>query len=341
MSSPGKTILVTGGAGYIGSALIALLLGEGYFVRTIDNLSFGGGAILSYLPHPDFELIVGDIRNAKDLDQALEGTDAVVHLAAVVGDRACQKNPKLATEINKTASETLCEKAIAHQVQRFIFASTCSNYGTMDNSITYGANAADKANAAYVDETSPLNPVSLYAELKVDFERYLLGLGQSDFAPTCLRFATAYGLSGRPRFDLTVNEFTKELLLARKLEVYGEHFWRPYCHVGDLARACLIVLKTDPFQVAYQAFNVGDTSENYQKKMLVELIFEELPNMRANVSYVRGHDDPRNYRVNCDKIHAQLGFSITKRVTDGIREILFAITSGLIKNPDNARYRNA
>jgi nucleoside-diphosphate-sugar epimerase len=238
-------------------------------------------------------------------------------------------------EVNKVASEMLCEKAVARKVERFIFASTCSNYGKTSSGAVNGASTI------YVDEASPLNPVSLYAELKVGFEKYLLGLNRPDFAPTCLRFATAYGLSDRPRFDLTVNEFTRELLLGRELEVYGEQFWRPYCHVFDLARSCLIALEAEWLAIAYQAINVGDTSENYQKKTLVELILNQLPQMRGRVSYVQRDDDPRDYQVNCDKIHTRLGFSINKRVPEGIREIILAINSGLIENPDDSRYRNA
>jgi nucleoside-diphosphate-sugar epimerase len=335
MTYSGKPILVTGGAGYVGSVLVAQLLNKGYRVRSFDNLSFGVATLPARLSHPNFEFLHGDIRNAKDVDRALEGVGAVVHLAAIVGDKACRQDEKTAVEVNKTAPEMLCERAVACKVKRFIFASTCSNYGKTSGNIVNGASAV------YVDETSPLNPVSLYAELKVGFEKYLLGLNQSDFAPTCLRFATAYGLSGRPRFDLTVNEFTRELLLGRELEVYGEQFWRPYCHVFDLAQACLMTLEAERPAIDYQAINVGDTSENYQKKTLVELILDQLPQIRGRVSYIRRDDDSRDYRVSCDKIHTRLGFSITKRVPDGIREIILAINSGLIENPDDSRYRNA
>ncbi|MFQ6008924.1 MAG: NAD-dependent epimerase/dehydratase family protein [Candidatus Zixiibacteriota bacterium] len=330
-----KTVLITGGAGYIGSVLVTLLLNQGYYVRTIDNLSYGGAALLACQSQSNFEFIAGDIRNVKDIDRALEGVDAVIHLAAVVGDKACRENPKLATEVNKTASEMLCEKAVAHRVRQFIFASTCSNYGKTGTSGT--GNTEDR----FVDESSPLHPVSLYAELKVGFEKYLLNIGLPNFTPTCLRFATAYGLSGRPRFDLTLNEFVKELVMDRKLEVYGERSWRPYCHVADLARACQLVLEASPLLVAYQTFNVGDTSENYQKKKLVELILNELADKRDNITYVFREQDPRDYKVNCDKIKTQLGFSISRRVPDGIKEIIFGITSGLIENPDDSRFRNA
>jgi nucleoside-diphosphate-sugar epimerase len=333
-SRPDTTILITGGAGYIGSALTTLLLNQGYYVRGLDNLSFGGAGFAAHFPYPNFEGLYGDICNENDVDQALQGVDAVVHLAAIVGDKACRQDRLVAIEVNKKASEMLCQKAIAQKVKRFVFASTCSNYGAMDPTVSVGDERG------YVNETSPLFPLSHYAELKVEFENYLLSLGLADFAPTCLRFATAYGLSARQRFDLTLNEFTKELVMGRRLEVYGEQFWRPYCHVVDLARACQMVLEADFSRIAYQAFNVGDTQENYQKKTLVELILKELPGGRAQVEYVPREEDPRDYRVNCDKIKTQLGFSVTRRVPDGIKEIILGITSGQIANPDHPIYRN-
>ncbi|RKX24939.1 MAG: NAD(P)-dependent oxidoreductase, partial [Candidatus Zixiibacteriota bacterium] len=191
-----KAVLVTGGAGYIGSVLVTTLLRYGINVRVIDCLTHGGESLLGFLSHPNFDFIYGDICNPNDVDSALENIDSVVHLAAIVGDIACRNNPKRATEVNKTASEMLCEKSIQAGVRRFVFVSTCSNYGKMGNGVSW------------VDETSNLAPVSLYAELKVGFEKYLKGLGLNNFETVCLRFATAYGLSLRPRFDLTVNEFT-------------------------------------------------------------------------------------------------------------------------------------
>jgi len=185
-----------------------------------------------------------------------------------------------------------------------------------------------------------LNPVSLYAQLKIGFEEYLFNLNQPDFYPTCLRFATAYGLSPRPRFDLTVNEFTRELVLNRQLEVYGEKFWRPYCHTVDLARACVAVIEADPDLVVGRAFNVGDSNENYQKKTITEIIIGELPDRINDVKYVHRTGDPRNYRVNFELIEKTLDFKVTRNVIDGIREIIFAIDSGVIKDPDDKFFKN-
>ena len=329
--SPDKTrgmILVTGGAGYIGSVLVARLLEGGYRVRVLDNLSHGGNSLLPFLSHGGFEFVKGDIREEGDVDSVLDSVDSVIHLAAIVGDLSCSKYPDLAVEVNEQGSQRLCRLAIQHGIRRFVFASTCSNYGRMPDT------------DGFVDETSPLNPISHYARLKVGFEQYLLGLNQPGFEPVCLRFATAYGLSPRPRFDLTVNEFTRELLLGRRLEIYGEQFWRPYCHTYDLAGACLAAVAAAPEHVAQQAFNVGDTSENYQKKSLVELIVGELPESASKVHYVRRDEDPRDYRVRCDKIKRSLGFEVTCRVPDGIREIIRAVRLGLIRNPDDAYYVN-
>lgn len=323
-----RKILITGGAGYIGSVLTGLLLRSGFKVRVIDNLSFGGESILGFLPHPDFEFNHGDICNSDDVDKALDGITGVVHLAAIVGDPACKKNPELATKINKTASESLYEKAIDVGVKRFVFVSTCSNYGKMENT------------DSYVDEESPLNPISHYAELKVGFEKYLMATKSDSLTPICLRFATAYGLSPRPRFDLTVNEFCRDLFLGRGLEVYGEQFWRPYCHTSDLANACRLALTAPDEKAAYRTYNVGNTKENYTKKDIVDLILKKLPHRKDTIKYVAKDEDPRDYRVNCDRIKDALKFTPVFTVKDGIEEIINAMMSRIIALPDNKAYRN-
>jgi nucleoside-diphosphate-sugar epimerase len=322
-----KKILVSGGAGYIGSVVVRQLLRKGYKVRVIDNLMYGGEPIIDLFNDPDFDFIKGDIREKEDLRKALEGIDGIVHLAAIVGDPACAGQPELARSINVDGSKLFYQMAEMAGVERFVFASTCSNYGKMENP------------AEYVTETSALAPVSLYAETKVELENFLLQQPHNNTCkPTCLRFSTVYGLSLRPRFDLTVNEFTKELALGRELVVFGESFWRPYCHVVDLARSVITVLEAEEALVAFDVFNVGDTSENYQKKMIVEEIIKQLPS--AKVSYVKKNEDPRDYRVSFEKIKSRLGFTITLKVPDGIRQIKQVIEEKFILNPDDSKYRN-
>ncbi len=323
-----ESVLVSGGAGYIGSVLVRLLLRNGYRVRVLDSLMFGGVPIIDLLNDGDFEFVKGDVRNADDVHNAMLGIDHVVHLAAIVGDPACARNPELAREVNLEGSRRMYDVANSTGVRRFVFASTCSNYGKMSDP------------DSFVDESSPLAPVSLYAETKVAVEEYLLSQPAANACkPTSLRFSTVYGLSPRPRFDLTVNEFAKELALGRELVVFGEQFWRPYCHVLDLCRGVLAVLQAEQDKVAFDVFNVGDTSENYQKQMIVAEIQKQLPD--SKVRYVAKTEDPRDYRVSFRKIEERLGFRITMTVPDGIRQIIQVIRDGFIPNPDAVEFRNS
>lgn len=330
-SPAGQTVLVTGGAGYVGSTLVRKLLLANYTVVCIDNLRFGDSALAELRGHPRFVFKKADITDFKEVDGIVAGLQecqAVVHLAAIVGDPACRLEPELARRTNLEASVHLLNAAAGAGIERFVFVSTCSNYGKMADS------------SGYVDETSPLAPVSLYAELKVEVEDYILHrMGRGDgFSPTCLRFATAYGVSPRMRFDLTVNEFTKELALGRELVVFGEQFWRPYCYVGDLARAIIAVLNRPRNVVAFNVFNVGDTRENYTKKMIVEELLRLMPDGR--VRYVKKEEDPRDYRVNFDKICNELGFRISRTVPEEMGTISDSLKLGVINDPDDPRHYN-
>src|SRR5439155_4356412 len=211
------------------------------------------------------------------------------------------------------ASLSLLELAGTHAVQRFVFASTCSNYGRMSDALEY------------VDEDAELQPLSVYAETKVAVERELLSQnGSAGPATTVLRFATVHGLSPRPRFDLTVNEFAAELFLNRRLVVFGEQFWRPYVHVRDAARAVALVLERPAAELAGRVFNVGATTENYRKWDIVELVRAQVEH-DVEVERVHQPDDPRDYRVSFERIRSELGFEPSRTVPDGIREVLDAL----------------
>ena len=323
-----KKILIAGGAGYIGSVLVRLLLQKNYRVRVLDRLLFGGESIVELLNYPNFEFFKGDVRDEQTLRTMLKGMDAVVNLAAIVGDPACAKEPELTQETNYQASKLMYNIANEFGSKQFIFASTCSNYGKMVDP------------NSYVNEDSELSPISLYAETKVATEKFLFSQSKDNICkPTCLRFSTVYGASPRIRFDLTVNEFTKELALKRELVVFGEQFWRPYCHVYDLARSVVAVLESSDDKVGFNVFNVGDTNENYTKKMLVDEIIKQLPD--SNVKYVQKNEDPRDYKVNFDKIKNTLGFKISKTVPEGIRQVIKIIKEGFLINPDEKKYVNS
>src|SRR3954465_2625295 len=284
--------VVTGGAGYVGAATTEELLAAGRRVRVLDVLLHGQQHIVDMLREKGAEGIIGDIRDPEVRRGALEGAEAVVHLAAIVGDPACALDPELSNDVNVKASQSLVADAKAAGVQRLVFASTCSNYGRM----------ADPT--VPIAEDGGLPPGSLYAEQKGGGEQGLPNGGGEGIATTCLRFATVYGLAPRMRFDLTVNEFTLWLWSGRELEVFGEQFWRPYIHVRDAARAVRTVLDAPAEQVGGEVFNAGRSGENYRKLDLVQEIQSQLS--RGKVSYVKRDEDPRDYKVSFDKVRGVL-----------------------------------
>jgi nucleoside-diphosphate-sugar epimerase len=317
---------VTGGAGYVGVPLVEELQRAGRDVRVLDVLLHGQEDIAASLRERGVEVVVGDVRDAGARRRALDGVQAVVHLAAIVGDPACARDPELSEAVNVDGSRALADDARALGVEHLVFASTCSNYGRM----------ADPA--VPIGEDGALAPVSLYAQQKVGIERELLG-SSNGLTTTCLRFATVYGLAPRMRFDLTVNEFTLWLWAGRTLEVFGEQFWRPYIHVRDAARAVRTVLDAPVESIAGEVFNAGRSAENYRKLDLVEAIREQLPN-RGEVRFVHRDEDPRDYKVSFEKIRRVLDFETAMTVPQGISEIIAALEHGRLPDAFDRRYRN-
>jgi nucleoside-diphosphate-sugar epimerase len=335
------TVLVTGGAGYIGAPLCFELLAAGRRVVAFDPLAHGQDHVAKELERAGVQVVCEDIRDAGARARALAGVDGVVHLAAIVGDPACARDPELSDAVNVEGARGLIEDARAARVGHIVFASTCSNYGRM----------ADPT--VPIDERGELRPVSLYAEQKVGIERMLLsgaaGRGDDDELAgsaretdatrvTCLRLATVYGVAPRMRFDLTVNQFTRDLWSDHRLEVFGERFWRPYVHVRDVARAVCTVLDAAPERVAGEIFNVGCSEENYRKLDLVHAIREQVD--AGEVSYVHRDEDPRDYKVSFEKLRRELDFQTTMTVPDGIREVVSALATETYPDPYDGVYRN-
>jgi len=318
-------ILITGGAGYIGSILTQELLAAGHSVRVLDCLLHSGEGLLGVWTHPHFEFLRGDVTNAANRKAALKDVESVVHLAAIVGDPACKKQPDLARAVNEEASCRLIDEA-GKSAKNFVFVSTCSNYGISDP-------------AQLASEESPLNPVSLYAETKVAVERYLLRSPAHGITSSVLRLATVYGVSPRMRFDLTVNEFARDAALNKKLVVYGELHWRPYVHVHDVVRAIVRLLETPEAVRRGQVFNVGRTQENYQKLTLCQLLQKRFPALP--VEYVKTGPDPRSYRVSFEKISKILGYETLHDVTGGLNEVIALVQKGTLINLDDPRWRNS
>jgi nucleoside-diphosphate-sugar epimerase len=318
--------LVTGGTGYVGIRVVEEMRAARRDVRVLDVLLHGQEELAAEQREQGVDVVVGDVRDSAARRHALEGVDEVVHLAAIVGDPACGLDPDHSTDVNVNGTEALLEDALAAGVKKFVFASTCSNYGRM----------ADPT--VPVTEEGELAPISLYAEQKVSMEKLVLSRAFAALNPTCLRFATVYGAAPRMRFDLTVNEFTRDLWHDRELEVFGEQFWRPYIHVHDAARAVRTVLEAPWQKTQGEVFNAGRSDENYTKQMLVEAIRKQVD--RGTVTYVKRREDPRDYKVSFEKINRVLRFETKVTVPQGIAEIASAFDEDRWPDPWGPRYRN-
>jgi len=315
-------VLVVGGAGYIGSLLVERLLEKGCRVRVLDCLLYGDEPLKPVRNHPDFELMIGDCRNIQDVVKAVKGVDSIVHLAAIVGDPACNQDRESALETNYAATRMLIEIAKGHGVGRFLFASSCSVYGATDKEM---------------DESAAVVPISLYGETKVHSEKALLEARCETFHPTILRFATVFGLGHRPRFDLVVNLLTAKAYQEGVITVYNGQQWRPFIHVRDLVEATVRIIEAPVRLVSGEVFNIGDTRLNHTLFDVAETIRQSFPNVCVEKI---DNADRRNYRVNFDKLLNRTGFRARHTLRDGIEELRAAFDAGLIPDYRDLRYHN-
>jgi nucleoside-diphosphate-sugar epimerase len=328
-----RHVMITGGAGYIGSILTSELLRANYRVTVLDSLLFGGEAIVPFLNHPNFHFIKTDVTEARAVRDAVkrdwQKPDAIIHLAAIVGFPACQAVGKqVAWKYNVDATKMVFDQAADLGVERFVFASTYSNYGLSED-------------GKPVTEESPLNPQSLYAETKIASEEFLLSQKDAACAPLLFRFATLYGISPRTRFDLIVNQFVLEAFTKRSLIIYQRGYSRSFVHIRDVVRGVIMGLEAETDKVRGQVFNLGTENGNYSKDDIVRLILKRMPETVVEYKDLTFGGDMRDITVSFEKIKRVLGFDTTLDVDDGVREVLFALKSGLIRNPTDDRYRNA
>lgn len=328
-----RHILITGGAGYIGSLLTSELLRANYRVTVLDSLLFGGEALVPFLHHPNFHFVKADVTEPRAIRDNVRNEwpvpQAVVHLAAIVGFPACQAvGQQVAWLYNVEATKMVYKQAADLGVGRIVFASTYSNYGLSQD-------------GKPVTEESPLNPQSLYAETKIAAEEYLLSQKDAPTAPLSFRFATLYGISPRTRFDLIVNQFVLEAFTKRELIIYQRSYSRSFVHVRDTVRGIIMGLEAPEEKVRGQVFNLGAPEGNYTKDEIVALVLKRMPETVVEYKDLTFGGDMRDITVSFKKIRRELGFETTLNVDDGVREILHALKTGLIHNPLDERYRNA
>lgn len=297
-------VLITGGAGYVGSTLTCHLLGAGYEVTVFDNLLYGGRGILAYFAEPRFHFVRGDVRDRDQFRDVVKQADVIIHLAAVVGYPACKKDPRLAQDVNVGGTENLL--AVRSPSQPILYASTGSNYGAY-------------AGALCTEET-PLNPVSLYGVSKTKAESCILKAGNS----VSFRFATAFGVSSRMRLDLLINDFVYRALKERSLIIYEKNFKRTFVHVRDMARSFLFTLENFS-RMKNEVFNVGSEKLNFSKEEIACKIQQKVP-FYLHFADVGKDEDQRNYEVSYEKIR-RLGFGSLLDVDQGIDELIRAYSA--------------
>jgi len=307
-----KSVFVTGGAGYIGTALVPLLLEEGYKVTVYDSLIFANGdKMLTFAGDPNFNFVKGDIRDRERLAAAATKHDVVIHLAAYVGYGICrEKGEGESREVNIAATRQLA--SMLSKDQYLLFGSTGSNYGEVIGICT---------------EETPLNPLSIYGRTKTNGERAVMDRPNS----TAYRFATAFGVSPRVRLDLLVNDLTFRAMTQKFAVIYEAHFLRTFIHVRDIARSFLFAIRHQQ-EMAGQVYNVGSNSMNYSKKNVCEIINKHIPDALFHYADVGEDVDKRNYQVSYEKIN-KLGFETSISLDQGIEELIKCVDLLQVKSP--------
>lgn len=310
-----KKILVTGGAGYVGTTLIPMLLDREYEVTVIDNLLFDNGdRLIPFMDNKNFSFVKGDVRDLDLMKTLVEGKNVVIHLAAYVGFPICRlKGQDEAYAVNTQATSDLVDMMTDDQY--LLFGSTGSNYGEVIGLCT---------------EETPLNPLSIYGRTKTDAERIVMSRENS----TAFRFATAFGIAPRMRLDLLVNDLTYKAVTEGYAVIYESHFLRTFIHVRDLARSFLFAIDNQE-EMKSNVYNVGSNKMNHTKREVCELINEQVPEAYFHHAEIREDVDKRNYKVSYDKIN-QLGFDVETDLETGIQEIKDCIP--LLEH--SLRYRN-
>ncbi len=314
---PGLNVVVTGGAGYLGSVVTARLLKAGHRVTVFDKLVYGGLSLLPFQGEPSFRLIHGDVRRAENFAQVCDGADGVVHLAAVVGEDACRIDEAHAREVNFEGTVAAIQAAQRAGVRAFVFASTCSSYGI-------------SSPGTLADENSNLRPLSEYARSKVAAENVVIDANGA-MATVVFRFATLCGLSARMRFDLLVNDLARSVARGEPLEIFAPAAWRPFLHIRDAAIHIQAALEAGPVREILAGTISNVVGENYQKSSLVDLVRRHFPG--AVINSTDRKPDLRDYRVSSQRIRELAGLKPTLTVEDAFLEVANAVSMGIFTEP--------
>jgi len=308
-------VLITGGAGYLGSTLTEHLLKEGYEVTVFDNLLYKQLSLLHLFKKPGFKFIKGDVRNTEHLQHLVEEHDVIIPLAAIVGMPACKENPQLAIDVNYVHIKKIVD--FLRDDQQLIIPNTNSQYGSSPDIIT---------------EDSPFKPLSLYAETKCDAEEYVLKRGNG----VVLRLATVFGVSPRMRQDLLVNDFVYKSVTDGYLVLFEAHFKRNYIHVQDIAQTFEFMIRNYN-RCKGQVYNVGLSTANLSKLELAETIKKYVPNLVIKQDDFKEDFDKRNYIVSNEKIE-KLGWTPFYNLDYGVQQLIEAYQ--LVINYNNRSFTN-